>query len=48
MALNEGLVAVTVSRSAGWFRVITCRALIRLTHESSTLYFRLQYLSLVL
>jgi hypothetical protein len=39
----------SVSRSAGWFRVITCRALMRLAHGSSTLYFhRLQHLSLFL
>jgi hypothetical protein len=28
-----------VSRSAGWFRVITCHVLMRLAHGSSTLYF---------
>jgi hypothetical protein len=38
-ALNKGLVAAAVSRSTRWFRVITCRALMRLAHGSSTLYF---------
>jgi hypothetical protein len=28
-----------VSRISGWFRVTTCRALMRLAHGSSTLYF---------
>jgi hypothetical protein len=39
MVLNKGLVAVVISRSSRWFRVIIYRALIWLAHGLSILYF---------